>query len=106
MKVNLKMIYSKEKEFIIQVMVVDMKANLKKVKWKEEEFILCIMVIDRKEDLKMACLKEKEYIIFMMVKGKWEIFIKENKLENMLFYQLMDMLNLNIILKYLYFGFI
>jgi len=58
-------------------MVIDMKEIRKMIYLKEKEYIIIIMVngkvIDMKEILKMIKKKEKEYIIRIMVIEEWEI---------------------------------
>ena len=56
MKVILKMIKDKEKEYLIIIMEIDMKVILKMI--KKKEYIIIIMEKDMKVILKMV--KEKE----------------------------------------------
>ena len=49
MKVNIKMIVQKEKEFITGMTVINMMANLKMVKEKEKGYFIIIMVIEKWE---------------------------------------------------------
>ena len=61
------------------MMVIDMKVILKMIKEKEKEYIILMMVngkvIDMKVILKMIKGKEKEFTIIIMVIDKWVIII-------------------------------
>ena len=98
-KVILKKIEDKEKEYIIVMMEKDMKVILKEIKVKERESIIIIMVIDMKVNGKIIKEKEKEYIIIAMVIEKWEIIIMISQLESMQFFVLMEKLHLNVLIK-------
>ena len=54
-------------------MELDMKVNLKMVKKKEREYFIIVTEIGMKENGKMIKKKEKEYFIIIMGIEKWEI---------------------------------
>ena len=67
------MIYSKEMEYIIIIMVINMMESGSKEKKTERVFFISMTVIDMMGNSKMIYLKEREYYITIMGMNIMEI---------------------------------